>query len=55
VTSLRFAGRTPGFAVEHLRLTGVDRGWPDALDTNDTIWRFFAAHYYAPRTTHKPT
>ena len=36
---------TTGLAVEHLRLAGVDHGWPEqlwGLDTNDAVLRFFA-------------
>jgi polyhydroxybutyrate depolymerase len=53
----RFAheGCDAGLAVEHLRLTGTDHGWPGAappwpkhnpsqLEANEEVWRFFAAH-----------
>jgi polyhydroxybutyrate depolymerase len=44
-----------GLAVEHLRLTGTDHGWPGAdppwprhnpsqLEANEEVWRFFARH-----------
>ena len=44
----------PGLAVEHLRLTGTDHGWPGAsppwprhnpsqLEANEEVWRFFDA------------
>jgi polyhydroxybutyrate depolymerase len=45
VTRLRFTGCAAGLAVEHLRLTDVDHGWPgddEGLDTNEAIWRFFS-------------
>jgi polyhydroxybutyrate depolymerase len=46
VTRLRYRGCANGLAVEHLRLTDVDHGWPSdtwGLDTNEAVLRFFAA------------
>jgi polyhydroxybutyrate depolymerase len=48
-------GCAPGYAVEHLRLTGTDHGWPGAdppwpkhnpsqLEANEEVWAFFSAH-----------
>jgi poly(3-hydroxybutyrate) depolymerase len=58
---LRFthANCDAGLAVEHLRLTGTDHGWPGAsppwprhnpsqLEANEEVWRFFAAHRLPP-------
>jgi len=45
VTHLRYRGCATGLAVEHLRLKGVDHGWPSdtwGLDTNEAVLRFFA-------------
>jgi polyhydroxybutyrate depolymerase len=45
VTHLRYPRCQNGLTVEHLRLTGIDHGWPDhswGLDTNETVLRFFA-------------
>jgi polyhydroxybutyrate depolymerase len=54
---VRFTHRNcaEGLAVEHLRLTGTDHGWPgaappfprhnpSAIVANEEIWDFFAAH-----------
>jgi polyhydroxybutyrate depolymerase len=54
---LRFThpGCDPGLAVEHLRLTGTDHGWPGAappwphhnpsqLEANEEVWKFFSKH-----------
>jgi polyhydroxybutyrate depolymerase len=45
-THLRYRACEDGLAVEHLRLTDVDHGWPNdawGLDTNEAVLRFFAA------------
>ena len=47
VSHLRYPRCRNGLTVEHLRLAGVDHGWPDdswGLDTNEAVLRFFAAH-----------
>lgn len=41
ITHLRYPHCAAGLAVEHLRLAGVEHGWPD--DTNEAVLRFFAA------------
>jgi polyhydroxybutyrate depolymerase len=46
VMHLRFVGCDAGFAVEHVRLDDLDHRWPTpatGFDTNEAVWRFFAA------------
>jgi polyhydroxybutyrate depolymerase len=45
ITHIRYPRCQNGLTVEHLRLTDVDHGWPDAawgLDTNEAVLAFFA-------------
>jgi polyhydroxybutyrate depolymerase len=46
VVHLRFADCDAGLAVEHIRLDDLDHRWPTpatGFDTNEAVWRFFAA------------
>jgi polyhydroxybutyrate depolymerase len=59
VVRFTHAGCASGLAVEHLRLTGTDHGWPGAsppfprhnpsqIEANEEVWRFFAKHRLVP-------